>query len=498
MLPGILARLAPGIDKAKSVHRTATIAVGLGLYLVWRGLCHECAWRFAPTFVFSVESCVGSFLGGTAAAGIALILFRKDRLPRSVDTSLLALQIVAELLFDFSLYALPPGPLLHVAQAAVGGNALFVFIIAARRFTDQDLGTVVCCIGISMGTFGIGMLATTAIVEALPVPEMRMGVDLALVVGGFFLAGPLGPSAPQNEPRHRVRRDGEAAGHSATGHRDARRIPEIPPQLVVHLGIYMLTFGLTHSMASGTEATTGTIGLPTHMGILLAGIIFTASFACSKSMRVWTRVKNMVFPLTVISFILLPLAHTASWASVLAAETAFVLYLAVFLVAVVVIARKTGTDICALMALGVFIATLALSAGVATGALVRIEGLLIMPTYSILGVAAFAALMLATFWLGDDKTVGRVWGMEKKLTPRRYADELLRARSDALAMQAGLTGREREVLFLLGQHMRVSEIAERQNVSLNTAKTHVAHIHRKLGVHSNQEVAKLLEEKPHE
>jgi LuxR family maltose regulon positive regulatory protein len=50
-----------------------------------------------------------------------------------------------------------------------------------------------------------------------------------------------------------------------------------------------------------------------------------------------------------------------------------------------------------------------------------------------------------------------------------------------------LTAREREVLALLPTHLSYESIAERLYVSLNTGKTHIKAIYRKLGTTSREE-----------
>jgi DNA-binding CsgD family transcriptional regulator len=54
---------------------------------------------------------------------------------------------------------------------------------------------------------------------------------------------------------------------------------------------------------------------------------------------------------------------------------------------------------------------------------------------------------------------------------------------------AGLTGRQVEVLRLLGQNLTNSEIARRLTLSVRTVDTHVAAVLAKLGLHSRREVA---------
>lgn len=62
-----------------------------------------------------------------------------------------------------------------------------------------------------------------------------------------------------------------------------------------------------------------------------------------------------------------------------------------------------------------------------------------------------------------------------------------------VAARCGLTEREAEVLALLARGCSGPEIQERLVISQNTAKTHVRHIYRKLGVHSQRELIALVE-----
>lgn len=61
-----------------------------------------------------------------------------------------------------------------------------------------------------------------------------------------------------------------------------------------------------------------------------------------------------------------------------------------------------------------------------------------------------------------------------------------------LARDRGLTAREEEVLVMVVAGMRLLDIAEELDVSINTVKTHAAHTYQKLGVHSRDELIELL------
>ena len=54
-----------------------------------------------------------------------------------------------------------------------------------------------------------------------------------------------------------------------------------------------------------------------------------------------------------------------------------------------------------------------------------------------------------------------------------------------------MSGRETEVLALLGEHLSHAEIAARLFISVRTVESHVASLRRKLGVGSHRELVRL-------
>ena len=66
---------------------------------------------------------------------------------------------------------------------------------------------------------------------------------------------------------------------------------------------------------------------------------------------------------------------------------------------------------------------------------------------------------------------------------------------NALAEQAGLSTRERDVLFLLGKGRTIEFIANDLGISFNTAKSHIRNVYTKVGVHSKQELQSLIDER---
>ncbi len=70
---------------------------------------------------------------------------------------------------------------------------------------------------------------------------------------------------------------------------------------------------------------------------------------------------------------------------------------------------------------------------------------------------------------------------------------LVAARCSRIAEEGGLSPREREVLLCLARGMSIPRIESELVISNSTAKTHVRHVYRKLGIHSRDELRMLLD-----
>jgi DNA-binding NarL/FixJ family response regulator len=94
-----------------------------------------------------------------------------------------------------------------------------------------------------------------------------------------------------------------------------------------------------------------------------------------------------------------------------------------------------------------------------------------------------------------DRIAGLMIGADDYVTKPSAADEVLarlrtvthRIRPTSVAAHGRLTRREHEVLTLLSEGLRWTEIAERLVISPKTVATHVENIRRKLGVSSRAE-----------
>ncbi len=85
----------------------------------------------------------------------------------------------------------------------------------------------------------------------------------------------------------------------------------------------------------------------------------------------------------------------------------------------------------------------------------------------------------------------RVTTMSKERTLR---DTPFRRICQEIAAHYCLSPREREVLFLIAKGRNAEYVQKKLVISTHTAKTHIANIYQKLGVHSSQEILDLLDE----
>ena len=110
------------------------------------------------------------------------------------------------------------------------------------------------------------------------------------------------------------------------------------------------------------------------------------------------------------------------------------------------------------------------------------------------GLFAFVAFL----WVGLRRfsftdTIG---GIERPVLEQGGAAaeaESVEGRCRELGERHGLTERETEIFAMLARGRNGSFVQSRYVISRNTVKTHVKHIYRKLGVHSQQELIDLVE-----
>lgn len=82
------------------------------------------------------------------------------------------------------------------------------------------------------------------------------------------------------------------------------------------------------------------------------------------------------------------------------------------------------------------------------------------------------------------------------VVPSEKRDSALEERCRDLAESRGLSARESEVLACIARGRNAQYLEKRLGISISTAKTHIAHVYRKLGVSSQQALLDLVEQEP--
>lgn len=467
-------------------------AIGLGLYLCWWNAFHDEGFLFLTRFADQVGSCVACY-GGAVVAGLLYLLASK--LPKGSSNVgkwlLVLLQFVCTVLFAFAVF-LGSAPAVIFLQLSISVLFFLTLFAFAAWMQDMPLDRIALYISIAVVSYGVFESVGWAVNFAASSFMVRTIVLLVVLgCGAFFLCHlPLrlfGLLDFRKDSVFFLRREEGLVG--------------VPLPLLLHVGAYSLVFGLTHALASGI----GELGhdklLPCYVGSIGAGIIFFFMFAngggASGSKSIWPKVRICVFPLAVLSFLLLPFAkRDFLFLSIGSAQCAMDVYFAFLFLALFSVARKVRLSIGSAMVHAAFIAVPFLVLGVLLGDVLKVAIPLDSAFYNVLTVMAFALLVAGTFWVGDDRRVSLVWGLEEKLTPRRFEDAALARRCKGASETFGLTKRESEILLLLAQGLNAGSISEREVISPYTARTHISRIHRKMGVHTQRELLAKLKDLP--
>lgn len=168
------------------------------------------------------------------------------------------------------------------------------------------------------------------------------------------------------------------------------------------------------------------------------------------------------------------------------------LFAAVILALVVYLARYHDSD-CYLLVLGVLV-------GAMVGNLAGLVLFQLVPSseYPELMAPPFLSLslflvLLSSLYLMNASNLKTRWGMIPIDDAQDSAGLTLDQSCEELASRAGLTEREKEVVMHIVRGRDRQAIAEKLFISEGTVKVHMRNIYHKLGIHSKQELIKLVE-----
>lgn len=467
------------------------LAVAFGIGCACWNLLHEVAFYYMLTYEAQAINCFVGFAGGCAAGAGVLCLRRFAGLSvpaRRASWALLLISVVFLSLYylfiqEERLYGW--ATLCYFLLNVVFYCFVVSFVSRLTRLGGSQVvvglflvGLVYACAEIALSPlFFSGRLGAFSVSEDWPVVAAHMALlvaAFALMMLGMRLMGARGRS-----------------GEVDDGFRPFR--PAAP--VVIALLFYSVIFGMMHNLASGIVGNPVEKIIPSHIGMLLGAVVFLVTFVIAPGTgRIWVRLRQVAFPITMIGFILLPLSQDRMASiSVVAGECATVNFYLLFLLACVSIAKRTRFDPIKVGALGVAVAAFGFFVGDFASSDIRMLNLLGTPAYVFLTVFAFVLLIAATFWTGDDRKAALLWGMEEKRAPRKYDDARIQQRCEQIIEQFALSAREGEVLHMLAQGKKPQQITEELFISLATVRSHVHKIYVKLGIHSNAQLMEIVE-----
>lgn len=122
--------------------------------------------------------------------------------------------------------------------------------------------------------------------------------------------------------------------------------------------------------------------------------------------------------------------------------------------------------------------------------------LFLLPAKTTLSIASFVGIDASK--IQRDSTQEEGAGGNHGPTEAQQPDEsslasMIHTQCEQVSQQFGLTPRETDILEYLLRGWELQSIAKKECLSRNTVKTHTSHIYRKLGAHSREECAMIVE-----
>lgn len=459
--------------------------VGFGLLLAWCAVCHDAGYLSLLSNTFLViASCVMSFLGIAVGAAAVLVRVRRGMGFEGTGPTVVVSQVLLGLALSGALKA--GSVLVALAAQLLISATLFLWLapLCVRILSGVDRSDGAKLIALTMLACGIAGLCAWGFIRLVGSLAGLAALCLVLPPVAGLLVSKACPSG------------GDAAKPSGSDRRGVRFF--VPVRFVLQVSTYSVVFGMMHTLAGGFVGQAKDV--PSFLGILGAAVVIAVAFAPSRRERgggrerdmLWQRMRSVVFPLAMVSFMLLPFAQGGvalpfSFMSQLATAS----YFGFFLLTCLTISSKAGVAASEVVSAGAIVAALALIGGGLLG--LALYFALDLTLYATLSLLVFLLLVAGTFWVGDERTVALAWGAEKKLSPIRFEESNVARRCRAVVAEYGLTKKEAEVLVALVEGYSAAAIAERHVVSINTIRAHISHIHQKTGVHSQQELRALVD-----
>ncbi len=494
--------------------RTSRLAIAAaGLFFAWWMSFHEIACgcisiRAEVPLAYTYLSC-HAYAFGCALAAAVLLALRSRLVCLFKPEAIVALCGVGAALTGTFYFYLSSGiyGVAAVSQFLLNGTATLILMSGMTLLASLPFSQLlrilffagICFVAIDNGAFPLVLSFDGSLALIAP-------LQIGLVAGCGFAVHILNRQLTAEKLSH-GRSQAENFAQLSVSRWISGRIPErelggknegtlsFSWPLVFHICTYGIIFGAMHVEASSLINQYFARSIPYSVGAVVALALFYLCFLRKGAhLSRWTKIRNVVFPLTVTSFLLLPFLDSfESYLPVAFINCAISFYWLLLLIGTFKVARESRLPFPAIISAG-----LILYQGSFLVGSMLCQGQLSLLDRDILqnvgaSIAAFLLLMGATIWVGSDNQAEKLWGMRVSLPPKKLALEELHGKCTAIATRYHLTPRESEMLELLARGKKISQIADELTISVNTARTHSKNMYAKLGVHTQTEAIELLD-----
>lgn len=262
-----------------------------------------------------------------------------------------------------------------------------------------------------------------------------------------------------------------------------------PWKAAAFIGAYSFAYGLSETMASGTE-------LQPLLRALPALVIVAIALLDARHFNIKV-LYNIAFPLMICGLLLVAVVPgVPAGASPALLEISYSTMSIMVMLIACSIAYGLGTSASFLFCILVAVQFVTRGAGsILRGWAATLPGAdSLAPALTVLAVVL---IVVASIAMLSEKTIFSHWGavrIDQDDPLALPADVQLRMEN--LSAASGLTQREQEVLRLMALGRTNSQIAAEMYVAQGTAKAHIQHIYQKLDVHTRKELLGLLGAEP--
>lgn len=265
------------------------------------------------------------------------------------------------------------------------------------------------------------------------------------------------------------------------------------PVLVV--GMYSFVYGMRGSIFSSYFA------MNSGMGALVGALAVYLALSFYRERFDFSLMWKVAVPLMIVS--LLPLGSVVSFWTPVADFCALASYTIMLVLIMVILSNlsyRYGTCALWIFAIERAVRLLTAQAGRVVG--IELNSLPLPLGINLVIVVVMAALLVFTaLFFFSEKQISSPWGVVLKKTIAQDRELYLEknrigVRCRELARHFGLTPREEDILLLIAQQKKPTEISAELYISKSTIKTHAKHVYQKLGVHSREALFDLLGAKP--